>query len=72
MPLGVEVSDRRLLQAVELSDWVRGQSEVRMGVHAVLASRGLATVGLLAVEQPEVFDELFEAMETMMKELPWT
>lgn len=64
--------DDRLRRAAELTNLVRESAEVRMGVAAVLESTQCISIGHLAEEHPDLFDELHESMVDMMEQLPNT
>lgn len=66
------MSTDRLHEAAELADWARQHTEVQMGILSVTRSRGCTSLGQLAIEHPDAFDELHDAMKTMLEELPWT
>lgn len=67
----LEIDTERLSRAVRLSDWVKSQDEVRMGVRAILKYYEMESLGQMAHNMPVEFDELYEDMETMMRELPY-
>lgn len=60
----------RLDNAVTLMGWYRNDKDVRVMVDHTLAARDLPSLGHLAEEQPETFDELFELVEDMYDQLP--
>lgn len=64
------MSDERLKRAVELVELARQHREVMSGVGSVLKWAECASIGHLANEHPDWFEELYEAMTDMVAQLP--
>ena len=61
-----------LLAAGQLNEWLRNDKFAQQAVMKVLSTRGYASLGEMARTDPAAFVELYEAIETMREELPWT
>lgn len=59
-----------LPKAAELMEWARSNREVRATIATVLDKRGYPSLGHLVDENPELFEELHDAMKRMLEELP--
>lgn len=60
-----------LPKAVELVELSRKDQFVQQAIMRVLSTRGLPSLGAMANEDPEAFEELYDACKTMVEELPW-
>lgn len=62
-------------ELLEKAAWLTEQSQkdkfVRQAIIVALNTRGLMSIGMLANEYPDTFEDLYQACKTMVEELPW-
>lgn len=60
-----------LPKAIELIELAKKDQFVNQLVMRCLSERKMTSLGQMAHEHPEVFEDLYDCCKTMVEELPW-